>query len=498
MSRDAAPFTDALYDAAALRAVEERATQALGDGFELMRRAGQAAWRELLMHWPQAQRLAVVCGPGNNGGDGYVLARHARQSGRHVVVVHLRDHAPRSELARRAAQDYFAVGGAVERFEGALPQADVVVDAMFGIGLSREPDDATRELIAAINAQAAPVLALDVPSGIDANRGSIVGVAVAATRTIEFIAGKSGLRTGAALDHAGALSLATLDVPSACFDGCLVHARRLTAVDLSRWLAPRRRDSHKGSNGRVLCIGGEFGSGGAIVLCAQAALRSGAGLVEVATRGRHVAPLLARAPEAMAHEVLDAQALQPALDRADAIALGPGLGLHDWGRGLYERAVASAKPLLLDADALNLLALHPFALPADAIMTPHPGEAARLLGSTTAQVQQDRFAAARALSERYACVVVLKGAGSIVVAAHETPRVIAAGNPGMAVGGMGDVLSGVIVALRAQGLSAFDAASAGALLHAAAGDAAAHEGGERGLLPSDLMPWLRHFVNPER
>ncbi|MGO4220652.1 NAD(P)H-hydrate dehydratase [Lysobacter sp. TAF61] len=503
MPHDAVPLSDAfaadsLYDAASLRVVEARAAQALGEGFGLMSRAGQAAWRELLAHWPQAQRVLVACGPGNNGGDGYVLARHARQAGRQVVVVHLPGHEPRSELARRAAQDYFAVGGAVERFEGSLPPADVIVDAVFGIGLSREPDQATQALIAQINAHHAPVLALDVASGVDADRGCVMGAAVIATRTIEFIAGKAGLRTGAALDHAGVLSLANLDIPRDWFDGCPVHAQRLTPVALAHWLAPRRRDSHKGSNGRVLCIGGELGSGGAIVLCAQAALRSGAGLVEVATRAQHVAALLARLPEAMVNEVVDAQSLQPALDRAGSIALGPGLGQNEWGRGLYERAVASAKPLLLDADALNLLATHPFALPADAVLTPHPGEAARLLGITTAQVQRDRFAAAKALCERYACVAVLKGAGTIVAAAHETPRLIAAGNPGMAVGGMGDVLSGVIAALRAQGLAAFEAASAGALLHAAAGDAAAHEGGERGLLPSDLMPWLRHFVNPER
>jgi ADP-dependent NAD(P)H-hydrate dehydratase / NAD(P)H-hydrate epimerase len=495
---DNVPFADALYAAAALRAVEARSARALGDPFELMQRAGRAAWRELLTHWPQAQRVLIACGPGNNGGDGYVLARHARQSGRQVLVVHLPGHSPGGELARRAAQDYFAVGGAVERFEGALPPADVVVDALFGIGLSREPDEATQALIAAINAHTAPVLALDVPSGIDADRGCVVGSAVIATRTVEFMAGKAGLRTGAALDHVGTLSLATLDMPADWFDGVAAHAQRLTPIALARSLAPRRRDSHKGSNGRVLCVGGEVGSGGAIMLCAHAALRTGAGLVEVATRAQHVAPLLARLPEAMVHEVTDAQSLQFALDRADSIALGPGLGQHEWGRGLYERAVASGKPLLLDADALNLLATHPFALPADAVMTPHPGEAARLLGISTAEVQRDRFAAARSLCERYSCVVVLKGAGSIVAAAHETPRVIAAGNPGMAVGGMGDVLSGVIAALRAQGLSAFDAASTGALLHAAAGDAAAHEGGERGLLPSDLMPWLRHFVNPER
>jgi NAD(P)H-hydrate epimerase len=462
MSHDAAPFAEALYDVAALRQIEGRAAQRLGDLHELMQRAGQAAWRELLAHWPQAQRIAVACGPGNNGGDGYVLALHALEAGREVQVVRLQAHDPRGELAGRVARAYADAGGRVVEFDGRFPACDVAVDALFGIGLSREPDEAAATLIAAINAQPA-VLA----------------------------------RTGAALDRVGVLARTTLGVEAEDLATVTACAERLSAIDLSRWLGPRRRDSHKGSNGRVLCVGGEHGGGGAILLCAQAALRSGAGLVDVATRERHIASLLARLPEAMAHDVGDAHALQAALDRANAVAVGPGLGQQDWGLHLYERAVASGKPLLLDADALNLLATKPFALPADAIITPHPGEAARLLGTTTADVQRDRFAAARALSERYACVVVLKGAGSIVAAAHETPRVIAAGNPGMAVGGMGDVLSGVIAALRAQGMSAFDAASCGALLHAAAGDAAAHDGGERGLLPSDLMPWLRHFANPE-
>jgi len=497
MPHAVAPFVHALFDAAALRQLEARATHRLGDGFELMRRAGQAAWRDLLARWPDAMRVLVVCGPGNNGGDGYVLAHRALEAGRDVCVVRLAEHAPRSELAHRAADEYAAAGGQINAFEHGLPPCDVLVDALFGIGLSRAPDSTTQELIAAINAQHAPVFALDVPSGVDADRGAVPGAAVIATRTIEFIAPKAGLRTGAALDHAGTLSLASLDLHADDFDGVVAVAERLAATDLSRWLAPRPRDSHKGRNGRVLCIGGDHGSGGAIVLCAEAALRSGAGLVEVATRERHVAALLARLPEAMAHDVGDAYALHVALDRADAVALGPGLGQGDWSLPLYERAIASGKPLMLDADALNLLATRPFALPADAVITPHPGEAARLLCTSTAEIQRDRFAAARALCERYACVVVLKGAGTIVMAAHETPRLIAAGNPGMAVGGMGDVLSGVIAALRAQGINAFDAAACGALLHSAAGDAAAHDGGERGLLPSDLMPWLRHFSNQE-
>jgi NAD(P)H-hydrate epimerase len=265
---------------------------------------------------------------------------------------------------------------------------------------------------------------------------------------------------------------------------------------LPAWLPPRPRDSHKGANGHVLCIGGDHGSGGAIVLCAQAALRTGAGLASVATRAAHVPALLARQPEAMAHAVESADALAPLFARASIIAIGPGLGQGAWGRAMLAAALAASKPLVLDADALNLLAAAPRALPAGTILTPHPGEAARLLDSDIASVQGDRNAAALALVQRYGAVVVLKGAGTIVAAPGRIPRVVAAGNPGMATGGMGDLLTGVIAALRAQGLDAFDAASCGALLHAHAGDLAAREDGMRGLLPSDLLPWLHRCANP--
>lgn len=486
----------ALYDIDALRALEARAASALGDAFEPMRRAGQAAWREVLRHWPQAQSLLVVGGPGNNGGDGYVLATHAQQSGRSVTVLRLPGHAPRGELAQRARNDYLAAGGAVVEFDGHLPATDVVVDALFGIGLSRAPDDAATALIAAINAAGVPVLALDVPSGIDAGRGGAPGVAVVATRTLEFIAGKTGLRTGAALDHVGGLQLAALDLDPGLFDAVMPAARRLVESDLSHWLPPRRRGSHKGDHGRVLCIGGDHGHGGAIMLAAEAALRSGAGLVDVITRPAHVAPLLARLPEAMAHAD-DAVAARSALfAAAGVIVVGPGLGKDDWGQALLARALLSGKPLVLDADALNLLAKAPRPLPAGCILTPHPGEAARLLGCDSAAVQDDRYAAARTLSHDHAATVVLKGAGTLVAAPGRATRVIDAGNPGMAVGGMGDALSGVIAALVGQGLDAFDAAACGALLHGAAGDAAARAGGPRGLLPSDLMPCLRRLANP--
>jgi hydroxyethylthiazole kinase-like uncharacterized protein yjeF len=484
-----------LYSTHAMRALDARATQALGgDPYLLMQRAGLAAWQYLLLHWPEAQRIVVVCGPGSNGGDGYVLARHAHRAGRRVDVVHLPAHVPGNPVAQRACTDYVAGGGQVTLFDDALPGADVVVDALFGIGLSRAPEQDVRTLIGAINAQAAPVLALDVPSGVDADKGCAPGAAVLATRTLQFIARHAGLYTGDALEYAGEIALEELNVPASAFDDESSDASLLGQDALARWLLPRRRNTHKGESGHVLCIGGDAGSGGAIALCAEAALRAGAGLVSVATRPAHVAALLARRPEAMVRAVESTDELAPLMERARVIALGPGMGQGEWGRALFQHAMRSGKPRVMDADALNLLAGSAHALE-DTILTPHPGEAARLLDCATADVQRDRFAAAQTIAQRHACVVVLKGAGTVVAAPGETPCVIHAGNPGMAVGGMGDVLTGVIAALRAQGLSAFDAACAGALLHALAGDAAAWDG-QRGLLPSDLFPHLRRLVNP--
>ena len=494
------PPTLALYDATAARTLDQRATAELGgDAYELMRRAGRAAWHCALRNWPQAQRIVVVCGPGNNGGDGYVFARLALEAGRNVRVVRLPEHSPTSEIATRARDEYRQRNGRVEAFVDVLPPADLLVDALFGIGLSRAPDGAAKGLIEAMNAHPAPCLALDAPSGVDGDRGAVPGIAVAATRTLEFIVPKPGLRTGAAIDLAGRLELAELQVSAQAFEGVDAHSALLTPEALRNVLRPRRRDSHKGLSGRVLCLGGDHGSGGAIALCADAALRSGAGLVDVATREEHIGGLLARRPEAMARAVERSEDLAVQLQHADVVAVGPGLGQNVWGRVLFGAALGADKPLVLDADALNLLAARERtqALPFETILTPHPGEAGRLLGTTTADIQADRFGAARAIAERYDAIVVLKGAGTIVCAPSRRPGLVGAGNPGMAVAGMGDLLTGVIAAMRAQGFPAFDAACIGALLHGAAGDEAAREGGERGLLPSDLLPRLRRLANPD-
>lgn len=487
-----------LHDLAAARRIEAGAIAALGED-ATMARAGLAAWRAVLAYWPQAHRIVVACGPGNNGGDGYVLASHALANGRQVRVSRpaSADGAATGERAAARAQAAFRdAGGVVEDWTGGAIDADLVVDALFGIGLSRPLAGGAARLVEAIVASGIDVLAIDVPSGVDAATGDVPGPAIRATRTLQCLVAHAGLATGAALDHVGVPMLATLDVPAACFDGIDARADALKVPALGTFLAPRRRDSHKGHAGRVLCIGGDHGHGGAALLMTEAALRSGVGLVDLATRAAHVPAALARRPEVMAHAVEEANDIAELAASADVIAIGPGLGRSAWAQALLDHALAAATPCVLDADALNGIAEQPRTLDAGHVLTPHPGEAARLLGIDTRAVQRDRYAAADALVARFGCVVVLKGAGTLVAAPGKRTVLIDAGNPGMAVGGMGDVLTGTIAALRAQGLHAFDAACAGALLHAAAGDRAADDGGQRGLLPSDLFPWLRRLSNP--
>lgn len=471
------------------------------DEDDLMARAGLAAWRLLLQRWPQAQKIGVACGPGNNGGDGYVLAALALGSGRQVSVLRLGEGG-NAGVAQRAESVYRQTGGQVDRFNAdvALPQVDLWVDALFGIGLHRALGGAAADLVQALNRDArergVPLLALDVPSGVDADTGDDHGLSLRADVTLSFIAGKPGLYTGRGRVAAGEVVVDALGLADHVFDD-LEPAARIACTDaLPRCFAPRERDAHKGHFGHVLCIGGDHGYGGALALCAEAAHRVGAGLVSAATRAEHVPVLLARRPETMVRSVDDGDALQALLDRATVVAIGPGLGDSDWSASLLCTAMHAGKPVVLDADALNAIARRDAEPLRDAVLTPHPGEAARLLGTTTDAIASDRLRHARQLATRFDCVVVLKGAGTVVAAPGQVPILIDAGNPGMATGGMGDVLTGVIAGLIAQGATPFHAAACGALLHALAADCAAHEGGERGLLPSDLFARLRSLANP--
>ncbi|SEQ07055.1 NAD(P)H-hydrate epimerase [Solimonas aquatica] len=483
---------DRLYSAAQVRELDRLAIEGQGiAGYTLMQRAAQACWRVLRERWPQARRIAVICGRGNNGGDGYEIARLARAAGLDVKVYAV-EALPTQGDGLRACQAWQAERGDIEAFSGALAPADVMVDALFGTGLARAPEGVAAQAIQAINAANAGVLAVDVPSGLDASSGRAFTPTVRAEATVSFIGNKLGLHTGDGPDYAGTRHFDDLQVPEAVYEAFAPQAQRLPQALLAQSLPRRRRGAHKGEHGHVLLIGGNLGMMGAALLAGRAALRCGAGLVSVATRTEHAALLSTAQPELMSRGVRDAIELRPLLARADVVAIGPGLGQDAWARGLWSATLESGKPLIVDADALNLLAAEPVALP-DAVLTPHPGEAGRLLGLGNAQVQADRLGALRALEARYGATVLLKGAGTLI--SGRPPAVCTFGNPGMAVGGMGDVLSGVIAALRAQGLSAEAAAQNGAVLHALAGDRVA-AGGERGLLPSDLLVVLRSLANP--
>ncbi|MGF6711926.1 hydroxyethylthiazole kinase-like uncharacterized protein yjeF [Luteibacter sp. W1I16] len=478
----------ALFTSVQSRTIDRRAIDELGiPGFELMTRAAAAAFAMLRRRWPAARRLRVVCGAGNNGGDGYLVARDALASGLSVDLVAL--DPPRAGDASHAREAFEALGGAVHALTGwsALPPADVIVDAIYGTGLNRAPAGDAAGAIEAINASGLPVLALDVPSGLSADTGACPGVAVHATATASFIVHKRGLHTYRA-EVAGELELFDLDLPPSVLETPDAHLLEPGAL-------PRRpRDSHKGANGHVLAIGGDHGTGGAVRMAAEAALRTGAGLVSVATREENVLAMNAARPELMAHGVDGPQALQPMLDKASVLALGPGLGQAAWGHALWTTALDAGLPTVLDADGLNLLHAEPRRLPERIVLTPHPGEAGRLLGISTADVQADRFAAARDIARRYGAVVVLKGNGSLVVSPDGEVAVCPWGNPGMASGGMGDTLTGIIAGLIGQGCDTYEAACLGVGLHARAADVAARAG-ERGLLAGDLLDPLRRLVN---
>jgi NAD(P)H-hydrate epimerase len=493
-----------LYSAAQVRELDRRAIGDLGiPGYVLMQRAAAAAFAALRRQWPQARRVAVLCGSGNNGGDGYEIARLAFEAGLDVEVARV-GSLPSAGDAVAAHASWAGQGGAVRVYDAAfaadaLASADVICDAIFGIGLTREVNGVPAEAIAAMNARGRGqgVLAVDVPSGLDADTGAVLGTAVRADVSVSFIGRKLGLYVGAGPDHAGRRAFADLGVPASLVDTSPAQCDLMCEDALADALPRRARSAHKGTHGHVLLVGGDLGMPGAILLAARAALRAGAGLVSVATRPAHALALTGAQPEVMFHGMDNAAGVDELIRRADVVALGPGLGTGVWSAGLFDRCVRAGKPLALDADALNLLARAAATrVPAGTVITPHPGEAARLLGIEGREVQADRLAAARALRTRHAgTVVVLKGAGSVVHG--ERTAICPYGNPGMGVGGMGDVLTGVIAALIGQGLDAERAASTGVLAHALAGDrASAAGGGERGLLPSDLIDQLRTVLNP--
>lgn len=484
----------ALYTAAQVRELDARLIAAGTPGFELMQRAAHAAWRALRRRWPDAGAVTVLAGRGNNAGDGYLVAALAQRAGWQVRVLAVGDVQALQGDAAQALAEAQACGVSIEAWHAAAALQGVLVDALLGTGISGAVREPYAGAIATINASGLPVLAIDLPSGLCADTGQVLGQAVRADLSVTFIGLKLGLFTADGPDRVGTLVFDDLQADPGIVAQVASEAVRLDHGSLAR-IAPRSPTAHKGSFGQVLVIGGDLGTGGAALLSAEAALRGGAGMVSLATRPEHVTASLVRRPEIMCSGVESTYSLTTLVERADVLVVGPGLGQAPWGRSLLSLAAQSGLPQVWDADALNLLAAGGVQLPTGCVITPHPGEASRLLRCTVAEVQADRPAAARELARRYACVALLKGAGTLIAAPDGRLALCDRGHPAMASAGLGDVLAGLIGALLAQELAPFDAACLGAWLHAAAGERLGEQG--RGLAAADLIPVIRQLLEEQ-
>ena len=488
----------AIHTADQVRGLDRIAIEEFGiPSYALMCRAAEAAVAALRQHWPAAKSLAVYCGAGNNAGDGYVVARLAGDVGLQARVIAVVPPERLSGDAARAWNDYRDQGGSVEPFDAnRLPDEDVLVDALLGNGLDRELRGDFLAAVSTMDAASRPVLSLDIPTGLHTDTGLPMGAAVHADLTVTFVGLKLGLFVGEGANYRGALEFAGLGIPSGrpcqgrASNG---KADRCFSEGNSAASTPDRAQGGRGES----AAGGwrpgyvrrdSSGRGGSAAVGSRIGARGNASRFSVSA-------VMAGRAEVMCVAVEEAPQLAPWLRAADGVVLGPGLGQSAWARAVWQQVLASELALVLDADGLNLLAEAGRAR-GKWILTPHPGEAARLLGTSTRKIQADRPSAAVQIAETYQCMAILKGAGTIIAAPGEAPiRLCDRGNPGMATAGMGDVLAGILGGLLVQSGDLSAVAQAGVWIHAVCGDAAA-QGGERGLLAGDLMAHIRDAVNP--
>lgn len=471
-------------------------------GTLLMKRAARAAFELALSLWPENRNWIVVCGSGNNAGDGYAFAAIAKEKGHNVKLLALKEPSQLSGEARQAWRYAQQESVGIGAFDPAtqIPSDWVIVDALLGSGVRGQVKDDFQVAIDWMNGQPCAVLALDLPSGLCADTGVELGSSVKATATITFVGCKRGLLTSSGPACTGSLYFSDLDIPSQAFDAVINGDHHVvTRVDrtVCKDLPRKPRDAHKGVSGHLMVVGGDLGYGGAAILAAESAAFSGCGMVSVATRAEHVPAALMRRPELMVRGVPSGQELEPLLERPNVLVVGPGLGQTPWSEQMLQQCICTHKPLVLDADALNILARGgiPWPQQSQCVITPHPGEAGRLLKLSTAEVQQDRFAAVEKLHAQYGGIVVLKGAGTIIYDGRTT-YLANVGNAGLATAGSGDVLSGVIGALIAQGMQPIDAALLAVCVHGDAADLLVEEVGEFGMQASELIPYVRELLRP--
>jgi len=489
-----------VYLSADIRELERSAAGRPGAA-PLMQLAGLAAAeyaRELLGEY--GRKVLVLAGPGNNGGDAFEVATHLKNWFYRVELVFAGDEHRLSEDALAALRKWRACGGNTYAAPPAALRPDLIVDGLFGIGLARPLEGGYAELIAAINRLPGRKLALDIASGINADTGAIMGTALRATHTITFIALKPGLLTLDGPDHCGRLD-GEIRVADLGLDVRAMLENKGAAIaseSLRQALPPRPRNFHKGMAGSVGVLGGAYGMVGAALLAGRAALKLGAGKVFLGLLAEHPPDLDYKQPELMLRtprELLEAGMIS-------AFAAGPGMGTAKSAEQMLRDVLDAGVPLVLDADALNLIAANKTLQArlskhgAACVLTPHPAEAARLLACSTAQVQTDRLKAAIELAQRYRAVAVLKGNGSIVASPDASWMINTSGNPGMASAGMGDVLTGMIASLLAQGANARAAAAAAVWLHGAAADALALAGaGPIGISAGEVIDEARTLLN---
>jgi NAD(P)H-hydrate epimerase len=503
-----------LVTAAEMRALDRAAMEDRKiPSLRLMENAGKAVVQEMERYFGQlrGKTITVVSGKGQNGGDGFVVGRLLRQRGSTVNVVVLTSTASIKGDAAATFAKYKRARGHVHEvsdlattaavLDPLLQRSHVIVDAIFGTGLNAPVQGVAARAIERMNAAGRPIVAIDIPSGLDADTGQVLGTAVHAALTVTLARPKRGLYLGEGTDAAGVIRIADIGIPQELVASAKISVKLLDAADIQRLLPPRRRTAHKGTFGHIALIAGSVGKTGAAAMAAMGGLRVGAGLVTVAVPHSLNDVLEAKSLEAMTFPVAETEARTLAYNARDAllnftqdktvVAMGPGIGRHEQTSRLIQELVGAIKrPIVVDADGLNALAGHVEILrgaKVPMILTPHPGEMATLLGITTGEVQKDRVGIAGRIAQDLKVVVVLKGAGTVIAAPDGAVAINSTGNPGMATGGTGDVLTGMIAGFLAQGLSAWDAACAGTYLHGLAGDLAAVCQGERGLIARDLI-----------
>ncbi|MCY4050897.1 MAG: NAD(P)H-hydrate dehydratase [Gammaproteobacteria bacterium] len=480
-----------LYIADQVRQLDRFAIEGLGiSGCELMERSGKQAFQRILDIYQETKSFLVLCGPGNNGGDGYVVALCALELGMQVEVIFTEK--PKTPDAKLMYHKYLKAGGIANQYnplDQTLPvMGDLIIDAILGIGINHAPGGSVEQLINDANQDARSIFALDVPSGLECDTGVAFESCITATNTVNFIGRKVGCYTADGRDQCGTLFYEPLNVPLEGSHEDTHYAELIEPFPLDS----RVHNSHKRRYGDLAIFGGFTGMFGAVLLAGRAAMRAGCGLTTVVSKQKHADILAVHCPELMSLDFAKEKKVEDLLERVDALVVGPGLDDGKWAQRVFSRILDFHGPVVVDAGALRILAKPAYRMRRDNwILTPHPGEAAALLDCDSMDIQTDRIESAREITSIYGGICILKGSGTIVAYSEsETPKICDRGNPGMATAGMGDVLSGILGAYSIYDMSISKCAELGVWVHSYAADLAIEESTEHSLIASDVIDVL--------